>query len=502
MIYRPQTGIFKDNHIFYENGTYYLFSMYLKDADGARDETGYRNVFLATSQDGVHWEDKGAVISDAPFPVWAMMVYKIPGGYMLNHGSFGREGYQNVIKLWRSPDLTHWEYLGEDYDVYPDYTQCARSARLDCLYVLHEEDCYYGFATGPQWLFRSQDGLHWQSMPNPEIAWGDFPPSPMPPDEGIFEVAGCEKIGGRYYLIGGWFNYLGYSGYGDYVLVADSVTGPYRPCSPKFRLNGQSERWVCLWARYLRNAEDLLVSSYMVDGYSFECGTTWLPPLKKVVREESGCLSLRYWAGNEALKGEPLRFSAQEALPVAFLQKYGKMKKGAGLELYTDKVYSSLCRIGSDICGAYIPVPCLEKGAIAEGKFCVTNGSPRESFCGAGFYLAETEHEGTGILLRSYGAVKIGHMYEKNGEACFRTEDEARCGICATATGIAAGREHNFRLLVKGNMFELYIDDLLVQSFNTAHSLTHEPRAPIGIGFLAENGKLSVSALKLWRFSV
>ncbi len=501
MIYKPQTGCFKDNFLLYENGTYYLFSMFLKDAAGNRDETGYRNVFLATSKDSVHWKDHGRVIADAPFPVWAMMVYKVGDFYVMNHGSFGQEGMQNVIKLWKSNDLYHWEYMGEEYDVYPDYSQCEKNSRLDCMYVIREEDGYYGFATGPQWLFKSEDGVHWKSLPTPKIEWGEFPPSPMSSEEGIFEVAGCEKIGGKYYLIGGWFNYMGYSGYADYVLTADRAEGPFRPCSPKYRLNGQSERWVCLWARYLRSPDGLLVSNYMIDGYSYECGTTWLPPLKKVDCDGKS-ISLKYWNGNEKLKGERIDFPMQEMKPIAMLEKCGTHWGEDCLEMETDKQYSSLCKIKTEYYGVYFPTKEIENGIVVEGKIKAESRSPREIGSGAGFYFPETEKSGTAVLLTTYGTMRIGEMKEAGGKILFAAEDEAHTGICSTATGLTGKKEQAFRLIMRKNMFEIYLDDVLVQTFNTTHEYPLIGQTPFGIGFLAENGKAIFSDIKIWKMSV
>ena len=61
MVYRPSVGRFKDGFICWHKGQFYLFSMYTLG-----DEAGFRNVWLATSTDGVHWNHVGPVIKDAP----------------------------------------------------------------------------------------------------------------------------------------------------------------------------------------------------------------------------------------------------------------------------------------------------------------------------------------------------------------------------------------------------------------------------------------------------
>ena len=100
MIYKPQKGQIKDNTIFYHNGKFYLFSMYHKE-----NSSTFNNVWLAISDDGVNFKDYGCIVEDFPKPIWAMYVYKIDDGFMMNSGSFGDDGAQSVLKFWYSKDL-------------------------------------------------------------------------------------------------------------------------------------------------------------------------------------------------------------------------------------------------------------------------------------------------------------------------------------------------------------------------------------------------------------
>lgn len=76
MIYKPSTGRFKDTSVFWHQGKYHLFSMYSPSA-----EEDFRNVWMAVSTDGVHWEHLGPVIKDAPFYIWAMAVHRVGGWF-------------------------------------------------------------------------------------------------------------------------------------------------------------------------------------------------------------------------------------------------------------------------------------------------------------------------------------------------------------------------------------------------------------------------------------
>lgn len=307
MIYRPSVGRFKDGFVLWHEGQFYLYSMYMHEPG---DDSNFRNAWLATSPDGVHWSDVGPVIRDAPFNIWAMAVHPVGDRFIMNHGSFSRPGVQNVIRFWESKDLVHWTFMGYEADLFPDARWYHPDSRLDCMSVVPVMESgrarYYGFATGPGGFLQSDDGLHWSGMAQPQVDWGAVPPPPTPPDEGGFEVGGCQEIGGKYYLVGGWFNYMGATGYGVYTLTADSPRGPFRPDAAAYRLCGNSGRWVALWARFCPTDKEVLVNGYMYSGYTYETGETWLPPLKKAVVDSGGHLRLGYWQGNEALKGAPL----------------------------------------------------------------------------------------------------------------------------------------------------------------------------------------------------
>ena len=148
MLYKPSAGRFKDGFILRHEGQFYLFSMHTPG-----DEAGFRNVWLATSRDGVHWTHVGPVIKDAPFPIWAMSVHKVGDRFIMNHGSFTRPGVQNVLRFWESKDLVRWKFMGHETDLHPDPRWYPPDSRLDCMSVVPVvaggKTKYYGYATGP-----------------------------------------------------------------------------------------------------------------------------------------------------------------------------------------------------------------------------------------------------------------------------------------------------------------------------------------------------------------
>jgi hypothetical protein len=65
----------------------------------------------------------------------------------------------------------------------------------------------------------------------------------------------------------------------------------------------------------------------------------------------------------------------------------------------------------------------------------------------------------------------------------------------ACETGIEDGREHSFRLLSRGGLFELDVDDLLVQTFYCR-------RGAGRVGFGGRNAESWVTGLRAWDMSL
>jgi len=515
VIYKPSAGKFKDNCVLWHDGRYYLFSMY------ARGGEGYRNVWSAVSEDGVHFKDVGPVIANAPFFIWAMAVWKVKNRFYMNHGSFDVHGKQNILRFWESADLVHWTYMGESADVGPDPRWYDPNSRLDCMNVLPvvqgPRTRYYGYATGPGGFLESDDGIRWRGVAPPVIDWGEIGPPPTPKEEGGLEVGGCEAIDGRYYLLGGWFNYMGSFGYGVYTLVGDTPTGPFRPDVAAYRLCGNSSRWVALWARYCRTNDELLISSYMYDGHSYEKGQTWLPPLKKAVVDPGRHLRLGYWKGNDALKGKPIEIHLGRCLAVhpaepartpASAQSNRPHRlpafacvKGNRMEIEASPERPSYGRVDVPTAIAALSNTFdLDKGIVLEGTIQATCRNRRLVAPGIGFYLEHGDREGTAIMLETYGLTRIGKL-TRSDDVRFDFEDVTGPS-CATVAGIAPHTPHPFRLLVRRNMYELYLDDRLVQTYNTTYAPGGIGATPRRLGFIVQNGLGIFQDVRAWQMDL
>ncbi len=479
LIYRAPEGTLKDNCVFWNDGTFYLFTMYRFEEKGSEQEQ-WRNVWLATSSDGVHWKGVGPVIKDAPFGIYAMRVWKAGERFLMNHGSFTGDK-QDVLRLWESHDLVHWEYLGPDYDVRrPD------GQRIDHMDVIPVEEAgktaYYGYAVGG--VLRSEDGAKWTWL-------SELPLTEKIPIRVVQEPGGCQCIGGKYYLLVGGF-YPGNFEYATSTYIADRPEGPFRPDYPAFRLNGYSGReLVALWAAYCRTPQELLLSNYMLDpGGRF----WWHAPLKSAVVDEAGHLRMGYWKGNEALKGaaQPcdgsrvqLSAPGSDSVPVtqnAFtiqappLPSIRWITPGApNLALaFLDAVFD------------------FEGGCVIEGALKVT-AMNELIFPAAGLALEQKDREATAILFETWNQTEIGTLRWAD-PVRFEAKDRTGFG-CATVAGMPAGKTCRYRLLMRKGIFEIYLDDLLVQTFS-ASNLTGR------IGFVVQDGRGDFEIPNVWEMNL
>ncbi len=481
MIYRPAKGAMWDPSILCHGGRYYSFMMYNTDGDNGL-EAGH--CLLAVSDDGVRWRDEGVVIAERELErgckFFKCMVARCGDRLILNHGVMRPEG-QDTLRFYESRDLLEWSYL---FSNRPDprwYGLPPGPNRWDHMYMLPKDDGdpgagYWGYPVAvaksgdPRGIgmMQSSDGVTWEVLPPAMVEWGDIPPADL-------EWGGCERFGGKYYLIGGGFH-MGFKGYGMFVLVADDPRGPFRPVAGTFRLSGNSEHnigWLAVWCR--GNGE-LLISNYAspfpaVFGQGMPGAfSPWLLPLRKPVLDAGGHLRLGWWKGNETLKGKPLALSMTSI-----------MLDGA-------KGYDSLY-----LTDTFNP----DQGVVIEGIIRVreaggaSNSATRPA---VGFML----DEGDGVAMATLLDVgkpdgretNIGRLQTANGSFSFTVMDTTG-KHCATVTGIEYGVEHTFRLLSRTSLFELYIDDLLVQTF------FYKPGAG-RIGFAVCNATAEYGSLRAW----
>ena len=505
-LYKPSKGSFWDPTVIFADGQYYMYTMY-----------GGESVWLATSQDGVHWKDYGVVLKSEGFKnnrVWKQYVARVGDRYIMDYGAFSEpNSNNNLLRFFESTDLIHWKFL---YELPIDAEHYRPDGRWDHMFMLPKDESnpgagYFGYMVanpidhGGFGMMESDDGIHYRPIKAPDITADFHIPT--------LEPGGVKKIGNKYYFIGGDGNNFGFSGFGVYTLVSDNPTGPFHPDLPAYRLTGTSgidgNSFVHILAAFVKDSPDDLVS----DPFSFNSTTgtdgrdVWFLPMRRAVVDDQGHLHLGYWKQNDLAKGNEIKNDATQEL-VAFppgqtdsnpIIKTASTADSVSIE--TDKPWRAFpwlnaqkTRKGVVVLNKYFD---LDKGVIIEGSIQGSALNTRNPFgrkMYAGFYLEGIETQpGTAILLEvgepQWRESLIGKL-TLNTDFNFERQDVTG-RYSATVTGLDNGKTHSFRLWIRGGQIELYIDDLLMQSFFFQRSTGR-------IGFISQECQAKFSNLKFY----
>lgn len=472
MIYRPSVGSMWDPSVLWHDGKFYAIMMY--NPTGCNTNGGLYPSWpsglsancgiIAVSDDGVHWRDEYVAATEPGHATgnrfFKAFIGKVGDRFIMDHGVRQANGRQDTLRFYESRDLREWTYL---FSNNPDPQWYEPAGRWDHMYMLPKDEDdpaagYWGYpvATTKPGLPRAlgmmdtRDGREWRILPPPDVQWGDVPPTD-------FEIGGCERIGGKYVIIGGQYHYQS-DGYSMYTLIGEGPCGPFRPDRDAFRLCGTSTKaggWaISMLAAWCRGERDeKLISNYV----NVPSGT-WMLPLRKAVFDGTH-LRLGWWKSNDSLKGNPIALNAREVT----------LKGGVN---------------GRQITWLE-PAFDLGRGVILEGTIC---GVSLGAGASAGFAFEEnadcTMEIRLGIGTPEHRETYVGRHHPLTG---FCIEDTTGRG-CATVTGIGNGTEHTFRLLARHDLFELYIDDLLVQTY------TYRPYGG-RIGVVASAARVTVTGI-------
>jgi hypothetical protein len=364
---------------------------------------------------------------------------------------------------------------------------------------------------------RSQNGINFTAVAPPLVDWG-----PLGGHGTSLEVGGVARIGERYFAIGGTSN-GGYhwvtgaaNGYNMYTLSAENATGPFRPTPSSFRLSGTS---TIPGKRPLLHAlgafvQDVDAGSTLVSNY-IDSSNVYMTPLKEAVADSLGSLRLKWWGGNEALKG-------------AAVQEFPSGLQVAALTPHTTAI-------------AWFPEPRVypgwnhTQGLVVTGQLAVVAAGGQlidSSDTSVGFAFealgspatAATDPRGTPPgnstrqILMSVEPVKdptrqtvISDVTHSNPPNITTIDvsgefpcgpNGLRCGV-ATKSSISAYDTHSFILLARRGMFELYVDGWLVQYHvygECAYTMSRECAGRIGV--VVNGTGVRVQLLRAWRMSL
>jgi hypothetical protein len=308
----------------------------------------------------------------------------------------------------------------------------------------------------------------------------------------VQEPGGCQRIGDKYYLLVGGF-YPGNFEYATSTFISEQPTGPFRPDYPAFRLNGYSGReLVALWAAYCRLPDDLLLSNYILDpGGRF----WWHAPLKTVVVDGAGHLRMGYWKGNDALKGSELPCGTEQIrlAPAGSNNDLFVTQEQVNLKAPPFPQIRWITPGKPNIALAFFDtVFDLDKGCVVEGSMKVT-AIDGLVFPAIGISLEQNNQEATAILFETWAQTEIGTL-RWSDQPRFDSRDITGTG-CATVAGIPSGETCLFRLLIRKGIFEIYLNDLLVQTYS-AKDLTGR------IGFVVQDGQGTFDRPRVWEMNL
>ena len=508
-LYKPSKGSFWDPTVIYANGQYYMYTMY-----------GGDSVWLATSQDGVHWKDYGVVLKSEGFKnnrVWKQYVAKVGDQYIMDYGAFSDVGSNNnLLRFWQSKDLIHWKFL---YELPIDTEYYRADGRWDHMFMLPKDANdpkagYLGYMVanpighGGFGMMESADGIHYHPVKAPDIDANFEIPT--------LEPGGVEKLGNKYYFIGGDANHFGFSGYGVYTYVADSPMGPFRPDLEAYRLSGTSgidgDSFVNILAAFVKYSPEPLVSApFSLQSTPGTAGSgVWFLPMRKAVVDAQGHLHLAYWKQNDLAKGEEVKVDTGKSTVVfppgqTDANPIINVAASAGaVTVGTEKNWrpypwlnSLKLRKGVVVLNQSFD---LNKGIILEGSIQARSLTPKAPYSRtmyAGFYIEGAEGgPGTAILLQigepQWRASMIGKLRLDTGFHFQPLDVTGR--NTATVTGIDPDKTHTFRLWIRGGQLELYVDDMLMQSF-----FVEQPSGRIG--FIAQESETQFSNLKCYQMN-
>ncbi len=506
MFYKPaRVGDMWDPYALWHEGAFHMIHMV------GTNDAGYshRAMCMATSPDGVHWKDLGVIADgrEPAIPVFAGCFWRTAGRFIMNHGSVlpgsGRHSDQ-CIRFWESTDLRNWTYRGDDAAVFPDPRWYG--CRWDCMDAIPRDGGgFWGYITGDTrdehpgmsvGMLQSDDGIEWEAIPPPVIEWGDLPQQMM-------EVGSCERIDGRYYLILGAFNgYLGNRGYSMFTFVADEPAGPFRPDVEAYRLCGSAAETATWLANFCRTPGGLLTTNTIA--HACPGPDVWFAPMKRAVVDAGGHLRLRYWEGNDAVKGAPVALALDQcelAHPETADDHRCWKHAGNGLRVQARREHFSRATDGP-FSIAMLPGPLdVRRGVVIEGTMRLEDTFADDATkthmppSAAGLYVEHAPGSGTAALFETSGLSRIARLAHSESGVELSGEDIAGPG-CATVRGISPRKTCSFRLLLRRDMMETYVDDRLAQTYYVAPERTGR------VGFIVQNGTCTIEDLNAWQMNL
>ena len=221
------------------------------------------------------------------------------------------------------------------------------------------------------------------------------------------DFGGIEKIGDKYYALISHF-----AGHGR-VVVSDKPEGPFHAQKKNFKMFGTQDQSAACFPRFIHGAPGgPLVNHHYMDG------VTYSAPFKAVEIDREGVLRLKWWNGNDTLKSEPVEFSlgAREGYAASMLLVDHKVNLG--------------------------------RVAVVEGTARLGD---KADVNGPGLFFDHGNGNGQCVLFAA-DAASFGNLKSDAGGLAI---------LSTVKQDLNFGREARFRVVMKHDMMECYVNDYL-----------------------------------------
>ena len=444
MIFKSDTVTAQwDTWCYYHKGTYYLYYL-------VTEKTG-EGFCVATSKDGVHWKDHGWAIRQSKkntFYLGTGSVWKSPDfdksrrficNYSEHRTDESGKRTQNILFAW-STDLINWNKFPEEKMFKVDTRHYKQFGRWDCIFSIpREQGGYWGTWTatgkdrnGTVGIGYSEDGLSWKALPPPVV------------EPGVYESGAFHRFNGRIHAMFGARGMWAYS--------ADDVTGPYKRSEKNPLLLAPGHTY---FSRFFPTPDGVLVNHHAMTGEfnhkRFITCDTYVAPLKLAEVDHEDILRLKYWKGNDALKGEVVKVAAGESSDGVVLAE--------GLD--------------------------FGKGIVVEG----TMRLPPDKDASPKVVRIKADERHFALRFFHDGKVEMGTTDQCGGDWKKQHEADRQWKF---------GRTASLRLLMRRGMLEAYLDDHFMECWTMG---CHRAKA-VTIAVPGTGDDLPVSVVKMWHMTL
>ncbi|MBD3181569.1 hypothetical protein GF312_04700 [Candidatus Poribacteria bacterium] len=460
MIYSPSSPLnMWDTWIFEHKDKFYLYT--LNSSEGKRGN--WDCIGLALSDDLVNWKEHGVVLKSRPNLDYMGTghTWELDGKFMMNFSECVN-GLQTIY-FAESEDLMNWKRLGDEYACRPDpkWYQTEKESllpdpRWDCIWVMPREngDGYIGFltATAAKGIKRgvagcviSDDGLRFTPVP------------PVSPPELVetLEVDSVERIGDLFYMV--------YNGF--YFLISENQEGPYILPDDDNKLYEPSP--YTYFGRFFPYKDKILFNHHSIPrdkSDSISLGT-----LKEVYEKETGKIGLKYWSGNDLLRGQSIE-SGTSQCSVRSVKEFFTREQHTPFRMDYYEI-GELC-----LSGLFVDV-----------DIKLNSEEPDAS---VGMYFGDAM-TGTAFLAHTDGRIEFGQMQAPSEKPPLSFEPDHEVPWV-----VREGITINMRVLVRGPFIELYMNDMFVQCYSMQKDLKG------GFGILVEGGNAELKKVDIYQMNL